>query len=68
MPLMNGSAVAAQMRQIKADIPLILLSGCTSIPEEDYTLFDHCISKGEAPSRLFSALEKACQNPDRQNR
>jgi CheY-like chemotaxis protein len=68
MPLMNGSAVAAQMRQIKADIPLILLSGCTSIPEEDYTLFDHCISKGDAPSRLFSALEKACLDSDRQNR
>jgi DNA-binding response OmpR family regulator len=68
MPLMNGSAVAAQMRQIKAEIPLILLSGCTSIPEEDCTLFDHCISKGDAPSRLFSALEKACLDSDRQNR
>jgi DNA-binding response OmpR family regulator len=58
MPLMNGGVVAAQMRQIKGKIPLILLSGCSTVPDEDVALFDHFIPKGCSPSTLLSAVDE----------
>jgi DNA-binding response OmpR family regulator len=66
MPMMNGAAVAAQMRQIKGDVPLILLSGCSTIPEEDYALFDRFIQKGSPPNALLSAIEEVISAPDKQ--
>jgi CheY-like chemotaxis protein len=66
MPLMNGGAVAAQMREMKEDVPLILLSGGSTIPEEDLALFDRFISKGEPPSMLLSAIEEILSTPDEQ--
>jgi CheY-like chemotaxis protein len=58
MPFMNGGVVAAQMRRIRGDIPLILQSGCSSIPDEDISLFDRFIPKGCSPSILLMALEE----------
>ena len=58
MPLMNGGVVAAQMRQIKGEIPLILFSGCSTVPNEDVALFDHFIPKGCSPGTLLSALDE----------
>jgi CheY-like chemotaxis protein len=58
MPLTNGGVVAAQMRQIKGAIPLILLSGCSNVPEEDVALFDYFIPKGCSPGTLLSALDE----------
>jgi DNA-binding response OmpR family regulator len=58
MPLINGGVVAAQMRQIKGGIPLILLSGCSNVPDEDVALFDYFIPKGCSPGTLLSALDE----------
>ncbi len=58
MPLMNGGAVAVRMRKIKKDVPLILLSGCSTIPEEDFALFDRFIPKGGSPIVLLSAIDE----------
>jgi CheY-like chemotaxis protein len=66
MPLMNGGAVAARMREMKEDVPLILLSGGSTIPEEDLALFDRFISKGEPPSMLLSAIEDVLSAPAEQ--
>jgi CheY-like chemotaxis protein len=58
MPMMNGGVVAAQMRQIKGDVPLILVSGGSTIPEEDLALFNRSITKAEPPSVLLSAIKE----------
>ena len=58
MPTMSGGAVAAQMRQIKEDVPLILLSGCPTIPDDELILFDRSIPKGGSPTLLLSTLEE----------
>jgi CheY-like chemotaxis protein len=63
MPIMNGGAVAAEMRQIKADVPLILLSGSSSISEEDLALFNRFVTKGDPPNRLLSAIEESLFAP-----
>ena len=58
MPMMNGGVVAAQMRQIKGDVPLILVSGGSTIPEEDLALFNRSITKAEPPGVLLSAIKE----------
>jgi CheY-like chemotaxis protein len=66
MPMMNGSVVAAQMRQIKGDVPLILVSGGSTIPEEDLALFNRSITKAEPPGVLLSAIKEILGAPDEQ--
>jgi len=66
MPMMNGGAVAAQMRQIKGDVPLILVSGCSTIPEEDLALFNRSITKADPPDVLLSAIGEILSAPDEQ--
>ncbi len=58
MPMMNGGAVAAQMRQINRDVPLILVSGGSIIPEEDLSLFNRSITKADPPGVLLSAIKE----------
>lgn len=65
MPMMNGAAVAARMRQIKGDVPLILLSGASTIPAEDIALFNRSITKGDPPDVLLSAIEEILSAPDK---
>ena len=66
MPLMNGGAVAAQMRQIKGDVPLILVSGGSTIPQEDLALFNRSITKAEPPGVLLSVIKEILGTPDEQ--
>ncbi len=56
MPAMNGNDVAARMRKIDKTIPLLLLSGCISIPEEESALFDRLVSKSEPSTVLLTAI------------
>ena len=66
MPTMNGGVVAAQMRQIKGDVPLILVSGGSTIPEEDLALFNRSITKAEPPGVLLSAIKDILRAPAEQ--
>jgi CheY-like chemotaxis protein len=66
MPMMNGGVVAAQMRQIKGDVPLILVSGGSTIPQEDLALFNRSITKAEPPCVLLSAIKEILGAPDEQ--
>jgi CheY-like chemotaxis protein len=66
MPMMNGGVVAAQMRQIKGDVPLILVSGGSTIPEEDLALFNRSITKAEPPGVLLSAIKEILCPPEEQ--
>ena len=66
MPMMNGGVVAAQMRQIKKDVPLILVSGGSTIPEEDLALFNRSITKAEPPGVLLSAIKEILGAPEQQ--
>lgn len=66
MPLMNGGAIAAQMRQINAAVPLILHSGYGTIPEEDVALFNRYIPKGASPHLLISTLREVLPGSDQE--
>lgn len=58
MPSMSGSVVAARMREISRDIPLLLLTGCLNIPEEECVLFDRLICKTESFTVLLAAINE----------
>ncbi len=47
MPEMNGELVAAEMRRTKPGVPILMLSGCVSLPETALQLVDGYIAKGD---------------------
>lgn len=59
MPGMNGGSVAAQIRQIKSGVPLILFSTLLTVSEDDLALFNCHVSKGYSFAALMSAIEEA---------
>jgi DNA-binding response OmpR family regulator len=58
MPSMSGSMVAARMREMRREIPLVLLTGCLNIPREECVLFDRLVCKSEPFTVLLSAINE----------
>ena len=53
MPGMTGGEVARNLRQIKPEVPIMMLSAYTSLPPEVDDLIDQAMTKGEgAPAFL----------------
>src|SRR5512140_2366322 len=46
MPGMNGGEVAREMRRMKPEIPIILLTACLTVPEETRALVSDFVEKG----------------------
>ncbi|HWF06407.1 MAG TPA: response regulator [Candidatus Angelobacter sp.] len=60
MPGMTGAAIAAQIKQIDGDVPLILHSGGSStITQEELLLFNCFIPKSNTLSVLLKAIQEA---------
>jgi two-component system response regulator GlrR len=58
MPEMNGGMVAAEMRKTHPGVPILLISGCVSLPKSVRRLVDGFIAKGVPPKRLLVAVER----------
>jgi len=59
MPEMDGLEVARAVRQIRPQLPIILLSGYPSkLPRELVDLIDGFVAKGAAPNLLREMLEE----------
>jgi CheY-like chemotaxis protein len=56
MPGMHGGEVAARMRQIKPQIPILLLSAYIGLPVEVTSLVDLYMTKGEGAPLLLQKL------------
>jgi CheY-like chemotaxis protein len=56
MPGMDGARVAARMKQMKAHVPILLLSAYGPLPESKLRSVDTFLSKSQPPSMLLSAL------------
>jgi CheY-like chemotaxis protein len=63
MPGMNGGTVAAQIRQIKSGVPLILFSTLLKVPDDDLALFKWHVSKGDSSAVLMAVIEEALLSP-----
>lgn len=57
MPELNGSTVASLMKQIKPQVPIILFTGSTAVPERVRKNIDHYILKGGEPAELLSKVD-----------
>ena len=58
MPGMNGDRVATQMRRVKPDVPILLLSGYSELLLSDLSCVDAFLSKGESWSTVVSTLDR----------
>jgi CheY-like chemotaxis protein len=56
MPGMHGGEVAARMRQIKPQVPILLLSAYIGLPVEVTSLVDLYMTKGEGAPLLLQKL------------
>jgi len=58
MPGMNGDVVACQMKTLKPEVPILLLSAHHSLPEEKLKFIDVFVSKDESVQVLSAAVRE----------
>jgi CheY-like chemotaxis protein len=58
MPGMNGDVVAAKMKRINSQIPIMLLSAYGPLPKNKLSSVDSFLSKSQPPNILLSALQE----------
>jgi CheY-like chemotaxis protein len=58
MPEMNGEMVATEMRRTKPGVPILMLSGCVSVPKSVRKLVDGFIAKGVSLEFLLREIER----------
>lgn len=56
MPEMNGQQVATEMRRLKLQVPIIMLSATMDVPEQALKLVDVFIPKDRLASHLLPAI------------
>lgn len=61
MPGMHGGEVAVRMRQIKSQVPILLLSAYLGLPAEVTSLVDLYMTKGEGAPVLLEKLSSLLQ-------
>jgi CheY-like chemotaxis protein len=57
MPGMNGDQVAARMKRINAQVPIMLLSAYGPLPQNKMRAVDRFLSKSQPPDTLLCALQ-----------
>ena len=58
MPEMNGDKVASQMKSMKPEVPILLLSGHHSLPRHKLNAVDAFLSKGEPMAVFLGSLQQ----------
>jgi CheY-like chemotaxis protein len=56
MPGMNGDVVAQKMKQLRPDLPIVMLSAYVDLPRETLALVDKSVTKGESPTILLDTI------------
>lgn len=56
MPGMNGDVVAGEMKRLKPNIPILMLSAYVDLPSETLRWVDKYITKSEPPPVLLDTL------------
>jgi len=58
MPGMDGEETARRIRKLRADIPIILSSGCLTVPERVFQVVTIAVEKAGRPEALIEILEQ----------
>jgi len=56
MPEMNGDEVALEMRRLRPQAPIIMLSGAVDVPQQALKSVDAFIAKDQLASQLLTAI------------
>src|ERR1700692_1753253 len=56
---MDAEGIARHIKQRFPNLPIILLSACSDMPQRILWLVDDYVMKGEMPERLISTLKRA---------
>jgi CheY-like chemotaxis protein len=56
MPGMNGGEVAQELRRLRPQTPIILLSAYVTLPENHVALVDGYVTKGESTEALLAMV------------
>jgi hypothetical protein len=59
---MNGDIVAAKMKRMKSDVPIMLLSAYGPLPERNLKSVDTFLSKSQPPATLLTTLQNLLEN------
>jgi len=65
MPAIDGGQVAATMKHIKPNVPILMLSGVPRVPERDLAHIDAFVQKGQEPALVLQKIEQRL-NPSQQ--
>jgi CheY-like chemotaxis protein len=57
MPEMDGGQVAAELRRLKPEVKILLLSAYVDLPQEALNLVDARVVKGTSPTSFLAALK-----------
>jgi CheY-like chemotaxis protein len=63
MPGMNGDVVAAKMKRINSQVPIMLLSAYGPLPKNKLRSVDTFLSKSQPPDILLSTLQNLVDRP-----
>jgi len=63
MPGMSGGQVAQAMRELKPDVPILLLSAYVGLHDEVRSIVDVYMTKGEGAPALLERLSNLLTNP-----
>ena len=58
MPAMNGQQVAIEMKRLRPQAPIIMLSGALDVPEQTLKWVDTFIAKDRLASQLLPAIAR----------
>jgi CheY-like chemotaxis protein len=65
MPGMCGDVVAAKMKYINSQVPILLLSGYEGIPPATLGSVDTFLTKSQPPNILLSTLQQLLDHPSK---
>jgi CheY-like chemotaxis protein len=63
MPGMDGEETARRIRKIRPNLPIVLSSGCLSVPQRVLDAVDASVNKGVQQEKLFEVLEQQLSRP-----
>ena len=64
MPGMNGAELAKAMKDVRSDVPVLILSGLVELPQTNEIYYDSFICKAEAGHRLIKEIQSLIEVPD----
>ena len=68
MPEMNGHELATEIKRLRPQVPIVMVSSDDKIAEYALKVVDAFVSKNEAPSRLLPVITQICgENPPASN-